>query len=115
MSRVRRVHLSFEDYDYYGYGRDLQRVFREFKEIQKLLKNVPVPNQFQVHWEIVLKILNAFEEYQMDHEGLKDVLTESLAMLSRLSLQRSSIQNFSVISNCFVKSISTWMGSYTIF
>ena len=84
LSRVRRVHLSFEDYDYDGYGRDLRRAVREFKEIQKLLKNVPVPNQFQVHWEIVLKILNAFEEYQMDHEGLEDVLAESLAMLSQI-------------------------------
>ena len=84
LSRVRRVHLSFEDYDYDGYGRDLRRAVREFKEIQKLLKNVPLPNQFQVHWEIVLKILNAFEEYQMDHEGLEDVLAESLAMLSQI-------------------------------
>ena len=84
LSRVRRVHLSFEDYDYDGYGRDLRRAVREFKEVQKLLKNVPLPNQFQVHWEIVLKILNAFEEYQMDHEGLEDVLAESLAMLSQI-------------------------------
>ncbi|MGA0401930.1 MAG: SWIM zinc finger family protein [bacterium] len=84
LSRVRRVHLSFEDYEYDGYGRDLRRAVREFKEIQKLLKNVPVPNQFQVHWEIVLKILNAFEEYQMDHEGLEDVLIKSLAMISQI-------------------------------
>ena len=94
LSRVRRVHLSFEDYDYYGYGRDLQRAFREFKEIQKLLKNVPVPNQFQVHWEIVLKILNAFEEYQMDHEGLEDVLAESLAMLSQIVIAEEQHPEF---------------------
>ena len=97
LSRVRRVHLSFEDYDYDGYGRDLRRAVREFKEIQKLLKNVPVPNQFQVHWEIVLKILNASEEYQMDHEGLEDVLAESLAMLSQIVIaeeQRPEFQRY---------------------
>lgn len=94
LSRVRRVHLSFEDYDYDGYGRDLRRAVREFKEIQKLLKNVPVPNQFQVHWEIVLKILNAFEEYQMDHEGLEDVLAESLAMLSQIVIAEEQHPEF---------------------
>ena len=94
LSRVRRVHLSFEDYDYDGYGRDLRRAVWEFKEIQKLLKNVPVPNQFQVHWEIVLKILNAFEEYQMDHEGLEDVLTESLAMLSQIVIAEEQHPEF---------------------
>ena len=83
-----------------GYGRDLRRAVREFKEIQKLLKNVPVPNQFQVHWKIVLKILNAFEEYQMDREGLEDVLAESPAMLSQIVIAEGRIQNFSVISNC---------------
>ena len=97
LSRVRRVHLSFEDYGCDGYGRDLRRAVREFKEIQKLLKNVPVPNQFQVHWEIVLKILNAFEEYQMDHEGLENVLAESLAMLSQIVIaeeQRPELQRY---------------------
>ena len=94
LSRVRRVHLSFEDYDYDGYGRDLRRAVREFKEIQKLLKSVPVPNQFQVHWEIALKILNAFEEYQMDHEGLEDVLAESLAMLSQIVIAEEQHPEF---------------------
>ena len=94
LSRVRRVHLSFEDYDYDGYGRDLRRAVREFKEVQKLLKNVPVPNQFQVHGEIVLKILNASEEYQMDHEGLEDVLAESLAMLSEIVIAEEQHPEF---------------------
>ena len=33
---------------------------------------------------MVLKILNAFEEYQMGHDGLEAVLIKSLAMLSQI-------------------------------